>query len=181
MDTGTGRRRARSRVLPVLLTLALVAVLWLGSLGGSWAMPGRESGATITIPPLLTYMPLVISRYWCDPYEPNDTFGEAYGPLVSGTVYWAKLCQGDKDDLYYFDLAAPHSVVIDLTNIPVGTDYDLSLWNSAHTLLRNSRHPGSADEHITINLSRAGRYYVRVHPYTGRSDTQSYALVATYQ
>lgn len=195
MDSRSTDRKGPShpRSTLVVLTLGLVALLWLASLGGSWAMPASGplleptatgvvgQGSTVTIPPVYTYLPLVIWRIWCDRFEPNDTFTTAYGPLASATVYEAKLCYGDNDDLYYFDLTTLHTIVIDLTNIPAHTDYDLSLWSATRTLLKASRHAGNANEHIQYTPTRTGRYYVRVHPYYGRSDTQPYSLVVTYE
>ena len=71
--------------------------------------------------------------------------------------------------------------VIDLTNVPAGTDYDLSLWNPSHVLVAESRNSANSNEHIIHAPAQTGRYYVRVYPFSGRSDSQSYSLVVTYR
>ena len=43
----------------------------------------------------------------------------------------AALCSGDPDDYFYVDLATATTLVLDLTNLPAGTDYDLVLYNAA--------------------------------------------------
>jgi hypothetical protein len=68
--------------------------------------------------------------------------------------------------------------VLDLTNLPPGTDYDLLLYNAAGGELASSRNVGTAPEHIVRTVS-AGRYYVRVYPYQGRSP-QPYRLTASW-
>ncbi len=125
------------------------------------------------------YLPLVAHRLWCDPYEPNDGYSQAYGPLTPGTVYEAMLCPGDPDDLYYIDLPAACQVTIDLTNVPAGTDYDLSVWDSNREFLASSRRSGNANEQIAW-AAAAGTYYVRVWPSSGRSDLQPYHLLVDY-
>ncbi|HJZ46770.1 MAG TPA: hypothetical protein VKE41_06375 [Roseiflexaceae bacterium] len=50
----------------------------------------------------------------CDQYEPNDRLSTAFGPLVSGEVYTARMCADDKEDLYYFQAAQPGQVQITL-------------------------------------------------------------------
>jgi hypothetical protein len=68
--------------------------------------------------------------------------------------------------------------VLDLTNLPSGTDYDPVLYNAAGGELASSRNVGTAAERITRAVS-AGRYLVRVYPYSGRS-SQPYRLTATW-
>jgi hypothetical protein len=70
------------------------------------------------------------------------------------------------------------ALVLDLTNLPPGTDYDLVLYNAAGGELAASRNYGTTAERITRGVS-AGRYYVRVYPYSGRS-TQAYRLTAAW-
>ena len=68
--------------------------------------------------------------------------------------------------------------MLDLTNLPSGTDYDLVLYHAAGGELASSRNVGTAAERITRAVS-AGRYLVRVYPYSGRS-SQPYRLTATW-
>jgi len=127
-------------------------------------------------------LPITVKRYhyYCDPYEPNDRLGQAYGPLASGVTYWARLCEGDADDYYYIDVSSLHPISIRLGHIPAGTDYDLFLYDRTGTKMKESRRRGSTDEHIDHTPARTGRYYIRVYPFSGRSNTDSYALSVQY-
>jgi hypothetical protein len=69
-------------------------------------------------------------------------------------------------------------LAIDLTNLPAGTDYDLVIYNAAGSQLAESRSDGTTPEHIVAAVT-AGRYYVRVYPYQGRS-SQAYRLTAAW-
>jgi hypothetical protein len=73
------------------------------------------------------------------------------------------LCSGDPDDYFYVDLASATVLVLDLTNLPSGTDYDLVLYNAAGGKLTESRNYGSAAERISRSVA-AGRYFMRVYP-----------------
>jgi len=114
----------------------------------------------------------------CLRYEPNDTLSTAWGPLANGQAIEAALCNGDPDDYFYVDLASATTLVLDLTNLPSGTDYDLVLYNANGSELATARNYGTTAERITRGVS-AGRYYVRVYPYSGRS-SQAYRLTAAW-
>jgi hypothetical protein len=145
--------------------------------------PTRTPTATVTRTPStwFTYLPLIYRGLSADPcrrYEPNDALSTAWGPLANGGAIEAALCSGDPDDYYFVDLAAATTLVLDLTNLPSGTDYDLVLYNAAGSELAASRNYGTTAERITRGVS-AGRCFVRVYPYSGRS-SQAYRLIATW-
>lgn len=100
-----------------------------------------------------------------DPYEPNGSFEQAWGPLPLNQDFQGFFnCPADTDrDYYFFDLASRRRVVITLQNIPSGSDYDLALYNCARADCRigYSGNSGTADERIDMTID-AGRYYVRV-------------------
>lgn len=100
-----------------------------------------------------------------DPYEPNGTFDQAWGPLPLNADFLGYFnCSADTDrDFYFFDLVAPQQVVITLRDVPIGSDYDLTLFScpAAGCQVGYSGNPGAVDERITIDAA-AGRYYVRI-------------------
>lgn len=100
-----------------------------------------------------------------DPYEPNGTFDQAWGPLPLNADFLGYFnCSADTDrDFYFFDLVAPQQVVITLRDVPIGSDYDLTLFScpAAGCQVGYSGNPGAVDERITID-GAAGRYYVRI-------------------
>jgi hypothetical protein len=131
------------------------------------------------------YLPLVLRQYssFSDPYEPNDSFDQAWGPLVSGQTYSAFFpTEADADDWYYFNLGATHSIELWLTNIPCpDNDYDLYLYDAAMERIGYSGEHGCANEHIYVGNRSAGKYYVRIRRGQGTSQTQPYALRVVYQ
>lgn len=140
---------------------------------GPTLTPTRTSTPTATRPPgTLTpaaYLPLILCAppLLCpnDPYEPNGTFGEAWGPLPLNQDFLGYFnCAADTDrDFYYFDWPTKRRVVITLGDIPPGSDYDLTLYNCASSscLVKHSGNTGNAGEIIDIEIN-AGRHYVRI-------------------
>lgn len=163
--TPTRTRRAQGGFLPLLA---------VGRVTPTWT-PTHTPTATRTPTPLPCP---------ADPYEPNDTFAQAWGPLPLNTDFWGFFnCERDTDrDFYFFDLPSAGRVIIELTNIPANSDYDLTLYNCPNVscLVVHSGQSGNAEERIDVNIP-AGRYYVRVV----RSDasplvSQPYRLRVSY-
>jgi hypothetical protein len=135
------------------------------------------------------YLPLVVKGY-CSPdnYEPNDSCGQAYGPLTSGQTYpsWISYCDlatYKKSDYFYIVISTTNAINIYLTDIPTGTDYDLFLYTEtgcvSNKSAAESRKPGSSPETISYSPPTTGRYYIRVYSYSGYS-TSPYSLRVTY-
>jgi hypothetical protein len=105
-----------------------------------------------------------------DTYEPNDTFGAAYGPLQSGNAYASYIwSSGDSD---YYRITAPvgcGTLAATLTTIPSGCDYDLYVYDSAQNEVGYSANGGNIDEEALIDRPAAGTYYLVVEPYDGGS------------
>ena len=131
--------------------------------------------------PAYVYVPLVLRYYFPDPYEPNNSFAQAWGPLASGQTYHAYFpTEADENDYYYFDLPVARSVEIWLTDILPGNDHALYLYDAAQALVDFSDEYDNADEHIFLASVPAGRYYVRVERFQGTTRTQPYVLRATF-
>jgi len=121
----------------------------------------------------LGYLPLVLKDF-CDPYDPNENRGTAWGPLASGQIIRAQICPWDSRDVYYFHASGPVQVTIDLTNMPGHVDFDLYLWDqTGFDPVARSEKPAGQDERIVYTLPGYGFYYVEVYPYSG---TGSYTL-----
>lgn len=107
--------------------------------------------------------------------EPNNSFthADAQPLLCRGTTLTGYLPTDDQRDVYRIRVER-NPVVVDLTNIPSGTDYDLFLYDATRQLRAESREEGQHDERIQIDLP-AGTYYVDIFAYRGRSD-ESYRL-----
>lgn len=100
-----------------------------------------------------------------DPYEPNGTFAQAWGPVpLNQDLMGYFNCASETDrDFYYFNLSSRRRTIITLQNIPAGSDYDLALYNCADPACQVgfSGNPGTIDERIDVTVN-AGRYYVRI-------------------
>ncbi len=99
--------------------------------------------------------PRMSATIWRHRWQPSET---------TGIIAFESDRNGDPDDYYYVDLASATPLVLDLTNLPSGTDYDLVLYNAAGGELAQSRNAGRISQAVS-----AGRYFVRVYPYSGRS------------
>lgn len=129
------------------------------------------------------YIPLVLRNwvwwYQYDRYEPNDTPAQAYGPLSSGQVITAYIWDAtDRDDYYWFQPSQSAPVTITLTNIPASCDFDLYVYyyqNGWQTAAQSNK-SGNVDEEVRFNATANTKYYIRVYPYQGSSNTQSYRL-----
>lgn len=138
-------------------------------------LPLLTHDATLTPTPTPTPVP-------GDPYEPNNSFLEAWGPLTSEQVYRALIyALGDSDDYYWFDVAQAHAIQISLEHIPAGNNYHLYLYTSSLALAGYSGNPDNQSEYISTTSSPVGHYFVRVQRVTGYSATQQYVLRATFR
>jgi len=119
-----------------------------------------------------------------DPHEPNNSRGEAWGPLLSGQLYWSYMYSNeDRWDFFYFDLSSDHSVEVWLQNVPVGTNVSLAVFDNDNVRIGYSGNPGNADEHIWLEDEAPGRYYIAVNRAldTGFSAIDPYSLKVEYQ
>jgi hypothetical protein len=142
---------------------------------------------TIAIGPWSIYLPLTM-RDWINYYEgpwetePNDTSVQANGPIRSDRIYNGTFpSPADLKDYFYFYLSTARTVELWLTNIPVGSDYDLYLRNANLEPICFSNNPSNADEHIVCGPLPVGYYYVQVYNYGMTGSTQPYHLRVVYR
>ncbi len=107
--------------------------------------------------------------------EPNNRLSEAdlHRPLCENMDILGRLDHDEKVDDIYIIQSSSSNLIIRLTNIPFGTDYDLELYRET-TRLARSRHSNNQNEEISIEVE-AGKYYVRVLRYEGFS-AQPYVI-----
>ncbi|MGB9873312.1 MAG: pre-peptidase C-terminal domain-containing protein, partial [Anaerolineae bacterium] len=142
-----------------------------------------DGSATTRVAKWRVYIPLVLRNwvwwYQYDPYEPNNTPAQAYGPLYSGQVITAYIWDDtDRDDYYWFTTTVTITVTITLTNIPDNCDFDLYVYyyQDGYRLIAYSNQYGSVSEHVQFTATAGMKYYIRVYPFKGSSDTQPYRL-----
>jgi len=144
------------------------------------ATPSRTPTPTPTITATPTATP------WCDPYEPNnDRYTNPWGPLQSGQSYQAKLCTGDAEDNYYFNVGTTNQMQLHL-QLPDSLLTFTSIWLYA---------PGKLDQPIsgcggwvntseyttTCSIPQVGRYIIRLYTDGVADDVNPYMLQATFQ
>jgi hypothetical protein len=100
----------------------------------------------------------------CNDVEPNNYMREAKEISLNTT------CQGslqdepigrEGEDYYKFVLTESAKVLISLTDIPAGANYDLRTGLYEETVLGRSLNSGNADEYLEHQLS-AGEYYIGI-------------------
>jgi Leucine-rich repeat (LRR) protein len=114
-----------------------------------------------------TPTPTPTATPWCDLYEPNDDRRtNPWGPLTLEVTYSAKLCRGDPEDNYTFDVPRAGSGSVDLTlpgalvgrsHILVYATSDLDRVVADHGPIRD------ASYRLAFDASQAGRYVVRLY------------------
>ncbi|WP_287152587.1 DUF5719 family protein, partial [Candidatus Solincola tengchongensis] len=111
-----------------------------------------------------------------DPYEPNDSLGEAYGPL--DRVDYEAYIQAEGDhDFFFVDVPERCKMLrATLTGIPESCNYELRIYNSSGESIAGSENGSNQDEFIEMQNPAEGRYYVEVWPYEDYSDSDAYTL-----
>ena len=131
---------------------------------------------TWTIHPPSLWFPAI--RWDKTKAPPNNAFPTAYGLALNQPQFHDFDEILDIYDVFFFDLPTTRPVTIRLTQIPVGSEYDITLYSDNKLLWGVSANPGSMDEVIERTLN-AGRYYLvieRIFP-AGPPDTSDYRIV----
>ncbi len=112
-----------------------------------------------------------------DPYEPNDSFEEATGPVASGETITAYISWQDDVDFYFFEVSNTQPISASLSG-PFGTDYDLFLLDGRQVIA--SSESTRSEETIEFSPPRTGRYWIAVASYSGASTSDPYTLTISY-
>jgi hypothetical protein len=97
-----------------------------------------------------------------DPYEPNDAFAQAYGPITSGFQYNGYITARNDVDIFKFVTGSTFNLRVDLT---VPADYDMYLLRrngDQYILVDSSLNMDLQPELIQRSGLAAGEYYVAV-------------------
>jgi len=110
-----------------------------------------------------------------DVYEPNQSMATATR-LPSSLSVQAQIAAATDVDWYRFgNSSSKRNISITLTNLPA--NYNLALYSSSGTILRQSVNTGTGNETITYNNGSLGTYFVQVSGYSGvYNTTQCYNL-----
>ena len=99
-----------------------------------------------------------------DPYEPNDSYAAAWGPLPFNQDFNGYFkCTTDLRDFYRFNLSQPQSLLVTLRNIPTTADYQLAFYASSSTKLGEVTTPLNQREAFEVEApGQANHYAIRV-------------------
>ncbi|MBN1920197.1 MAG: hypothetical protein JW892_03050, partial [Anaerolineae bacterium] len=128
-----------------------------------------------------TFLPLVLRdyvRYFEGPWEvePNNTYLQANGPLISSLDY--RGYPNDERDYFSVYLRQPGSITIDLTG-HTGQGLQLHLFYGPPQVGGSVRHDYEPPYQIIYN-GQAGWYYIYIYTTGGYNSTTPYTLRVTY-
>jgi hypothetical protein len=114
-----------------------------------------------------------------DPYEPNDTYSAAYGPIDSGQAYDdAEISDSSDADWFHFTTEDTGTITVSVAH-ESGEDLDWYLYKSTDTFNYVARgYTTSNPETGNYSATWVGKYYVKVIGYSG--STSTYTLTVTY-
>jgi len=113
-----------------------------------------------------------------DAYEPNEDFASAIA-ITPGVAIQSYICDASDQDWFRFDVTAGQTIVVELTNVPAGTDYDLWLHAPNGEQVASSINSGAADERIEHTATMSGAYRVLVNSFSGFDPANPYTLRVT--
>ena len=127
-----------------------------------------------------TYLPVTLRNYFHDPYEDDDSWQTAYGPLVFGKEYQAY--PYDSTDYFYFELSTNSSVTILLQNYQATGDLILYKHREGdEPEFVEGKHHGRPTMQIGPRTLQAGKYYIRVYTTADYNRTSLYTLKVSTQ
>ncbi|MEZ4595139.1 MAG: hypothetical protein R3D55_28945 [Chloroflexota bacterium] len=119
-----------------------------------------------------TYLPTVLNGG--NPF--NDNFSVAQR-LVANVPQTHQFNDSfDFFDAYYFDQSSSSLVTTRLSQIPSGSDYNITVYDANKSVRGSSTLAGNQSEAVTLLLP-AGRYYIMVERIFGQADGANYRII----
>ncbi|VAW43030.1 hypothetical protein MNBD_CHLOROFLEXI01-4728 [hydrothermal vent metagenome] len=106
----------------------------------------------------------------------NDNFGAAQRLAVNGAQIHQFDDSFDFFDAFYFDQTSSSTVTVRLSQIPSGSDYNITIYDDNKGVRGSGTNAGNQDEAVTLSLS-LGRYYIMVERIFGQSDGSNYRII----
>lgn len=113
-----------------------------------------------------------------DPYEPNENYEQARGPLAPGEVIQGYISWEDDVDWFFINTSTTQPITVNLTDMPPGTDYDLYLLNDVDIIAFSESE--TPQEYIEFSPRTTGTFWIAIASYSGTSTSQSYTLTVNY-
>lgn len=128
------------------------------------------------------YLPLVLqdSYFGPDMYEVNNSLQQAYSLPGPGT-YYAYISNASDEDWYRINVTTLGPVVVEMRNIPSGTDYDVYFYTGSGLRVNSSAYGGNTNEYMRFIPVQTGLYYVQVVGWNDSYDPRNaYKLIFSY-
>jgi hypothetical protein len=140
------------------------------------ATPTHTSTPTSTSTPTVTPTTTSTPIGW-DPYEPNDVFAQAYGPLASNALYEGYIWPDSDRDYFYLDMPGDGILEVLVDNAPTDAWWDLIVYDSSgDSEMSTSIYGGST--RVSKWLWGNQRLYIMIKAWSSShgSQTQPYRL-----
>lgn len=119
------------------------------------------------------YLPVVMDS-GTNPF--NDNFGAAQPIKFNAAQIHQFNDSFDFFDAFYFDQPNTSIVTVRLSQIPTGSNYDLTVYDANKSVRGSSAQVGNLSE-VTTLLLPPGRYYIMVERIFGQSDGSNYRII----
>jgi hypothetical protein len=106
----------------------------------------------------------------------NDNFTVAQRLVVNVPQIHQFNDSFDFFDAFYFDQPNASTVTVRLSQIPSGSDYNITIYDANKSVRGSGTLAGNQSEAVTLLLA-SGRYYVMVERIFGQSDGSNYRIV----
>jgi hypothetical protein len=126
------------------------------------------SGIVVLAMLSLTIGPSTAQSLCPDPYEPNDTFKDAWNLKPPDSIQ-SYICE--PGDLDFFSFSAKAGEVIDLSLYNLPANYDLCLHGPDEAVIACSTNSGIISESIQATATSTGDHYARVGGLLGAHDS----------
>jgi len=114
-----------------------------------------------------------------DAWENNDTKNAAR-ILTSGTAVKPTFMATEDIDWFKVYAPGPGKLIVNLA-VPSDIDGVLEVYNpSGKQLLKLDQSMVGEEEFTTVNVPKAGYYYIKTYDYLGNSSVQAYSLAAKF-
>ncbi len=104
----------------------------------------------------------ISSSIYNDPFEPNDTFADAFKLEITEEVEGLFHTYTDKD-IYFFEVEKDKEYHI-ILNVPTGSDINIQLFDDSENKIAESVHGKSINEYIQYEALSNGKLYVKCYP-----------------
>jgi hypothetical protein len=106
----------------------------------------------------------------------NNNFGVAQRLTANGSQIHQFDNSTDFFDAFYFEQTSSSTVTVRLSQIPSGSDYNITVYDDNKGVRGSGTNAGNLDESVTLLLS-SGRYYIMVERIFGQSDGSNYRII----